>query len=128
MFALSIDFACVELPKPPAVQCENGYRLTHGRINLPCVSEIEAERCIGQLLKNGCEIGGSLPDRLTFIHIFDIEQVPESRPFWSREHRVRMNNNRPPASVDQLQQLKSLRFIARLDRAWSMKRNETKPA
>src|SRR4051794_21535577 len=95
MFPLWINFAHMDLPKPSAESSQHSNRDSHRRIDLPGVTDVEAEACIRELLKNAFHFWNRPPDRLSLIHILQAEPWTEESPVGWALYQVRVHDDGP---------------------------------
>jgi hypothetical protein len=85
-----VDLADVDLFQPIPEALQHQGSLTHGRIDLSGMPEIEAKRGVGEDREHRFEFSHGPGDGLPLIHIFDTEPFTEPLPGCRVSHGVGM--------------------------------------
>ena len=117
MAASRVDFAHVYLAQATCVCTEYPIRLRHCGVALPCMSDVEAKHRLGKFFENKLKLFQRPANRLSTVHIFDGELLPEAPPDGKVMDRVGMKNDGPIARHKSPQEVDDLHFLAGVEAA-----------
>src|SRR5262245_60003411 len=97
MMTLRIDITHVDLPKPICKTMKKFLRLLHGWLDLTRNPNIEAERCLRQLVKEFFKLCGCATSFFPFVHVLDADGPAQLSPQGEVGNHVGMHDDRPTA-------------------------------
>src|ERR1035437_1803254 len=103
------------LSEPCFIRLEDQVCLSHSRVDLPCVPQIEAQTSIGQLVEHRGELIYGPANRLSLVHVLDTKQVTELSPKREIMYGVGVDNNRPTVRGKVQKATHNLAFIVRIE-------------
>ena len=73
MLAERSNITDVKLPQTITKLVEHENRRNHRRIDLPRMSHVQAERCVGERGEQQMQLGYGSPSRFSIVHVFNTE-------------------------------------------------------
>jgi hypothetical protein len=89
---------------------ENCFGFRHRRVNLPCVSDVEAESRLWESAKQFRQLACTPADRLSFVHVFQAQAFAQLSPEGIVCNDIRMNNHRPASTGNFAKQVDDFTF------------------
>src|SRR5260370_26062627 len=122
MTTLGIDITHVNLPNPISKTMKKRLGLLHCWVDLPRMPNIEAERCLRQLVKDLFKLCSCPTTSFPFVHVLDADCSAQLSPQREVADHVGMHDERPTTIRHVLELRNALCLRLSLPLTWGVER------